>query len=197
MPVWEAESYPAIGHTYKRYAKGELPDSLNDLHLAAYLLNPLNSDYTYDEIAASYLNRTLPGLSDIAGKKTTAQLTKEERIKWLTAASYASFASGPVLLEKLEETQMLSLYQTIDLPLVYSLYIMERNGIRVKKEELVQYGENLTAGIEKLEREIYELTGETFNILSPKQLGEILFEKLKLPYGKKTKTGYSLSLIHI
>ncbi len=77
------------------------------------------------------------------------------------------------------------------MPLVYTLHDMEREGIRVEAAALKQYGEQLIGRIGELETEIYAMAGETFNINSPKQLGVILFEKLKLPYGKKTKTGYS------
>lgn len=193
MPGFASIGFPPVGPNRKEYRKGELPDNLYDLHLAAYLLNPLNSDYTYDEIAASYLNRTLPGLADIAAKKPVEALDSEQLARYLCSAAYAACNAGPVLLSRLEEAGMLTLYQTIDLPLTYSLYTMEHNGIRVQRDELVQYGESLTEGIETLEQEIYDLTGETFNILSPKQLGEVLFEKLHYPYAKKTKTGYSTS----
>ena len=77
------------------------------------------------------------------------------------------------------------------MPLIYSLYHMEQAGIRVDKEQLKIYGEQLEEKIVTLEQKIYELAGETFNINSPKQLGEILFERMQLPHGKKTKTGYS------
>jgi len=77
------------------------------------------------------------------------------------------------------------------MPLIYSLYHMEQAGVRVDREQLKVYGEQLEVKIQKLEQEIYQLAGETFNINSPKQLGEILFERMQLPHGKKTKTGYS------
>ena len=77
------------------------------------------------------------------------------------------------------------------MPLIYSLYHREQAGVRVDKEQLKQYGEQLEGKIATLEQEVYELAGEKFNINSPKQLGEILFERMQLPHGKKTKTGYS------
>ncbi|MFW5632541.1 MAG: DNA polymerase I, partial [Acetivibrio ethanolgignens] len=90
-------------------------------------------------------------------------------------------------------TQMLSLFETMEMPLIYTLYDMEKRGIMINKEELSAYGERLSGRIHFLETEIWRLAGEEFNINSPKQLGVILFEKLKLPFGKKTKTGYSTS----
>lgn len=107
--------------------------------------------------------------------------------------AYAAAQAGPVLLEKLAQTGMKTLFLTIEMPLIYSLYHMEKEGIRVERETLKAYGETLKTQIDVLETEIYELAGEQFNINSPKQLGVILFEKLGLPYGKKTKTGYSTS----
>ena len=98
-----------------------------------------------------------------------------------------------MLLEKLAQTGMKTLFLTIEMPLIYSLYHMEKEGIRVERETLKAYGETLKTQIDVLETEIYELAGEQFNINSPKQLGVILFEKLGLPYWKKTKTGYSTS----
>ena len=95
--------------------------------------------------------------------------------------------------EKLAGEGMRQLFEEVEMPLLFTLYDMECWGIRAKAEELKVYGEQLQIRISQLEREIYELAGEEFNINSPKQLGVILFEKLKMPFGKKTKTGYSTS----
>ena len=86
---------------------------------------------------------------------------------------------------------MYSLYTDIEMPLIYSLFHMEQEGVKVERTELKEYGDRLKVGIAKLEQEIYQETGHEFNINSPKQLGEILFEQMELPGGKKTKTGYS------
>ena len=99
--------------------------------------------------------------------------------------------TAPVLEEKLTETGMEDLFLKIEMPLIYSLYRMEAAGVKVARQELKDYGSRLKVNIDKLEQEIYEATGETFNINSPKQLGEVLFEKMQLKGGKKTKTGYS------
>lgn len=96
-------------------------------------------------------------------------------------------------LEKLKSENMFELYENVEMPLVYALADMEEAGIKVDGEALEEYGNELKKGISKLESEIYEAAGEKFNINSPKQLGVILFEKLHLPGGKKTKTGYSTS----
>ena len=88
---------------------------------------------------------------------------------------------------------MMNLMLDIELPLAYTLYDMEKRGIKAKEEELKVYGENLKKRIEDLELLIYDMAGEEFNINSPKQLGIILFEKMEMPFAKKTKTGYSTS----
>ena len=104
---------------------------------------------------------------------------------------YIAWKAAPVLEEKLKQETMWDLFLNMEMPLIYSLYHMERAGIKVEKEALKAYGDKLKVKITQLEQQIYEEAGETFNINSPKQLGEILFEKMQLPHGKKTKTGYS------
>ena len=104
---------------------------------------------------------------------------------------YTAFKAAPVLKGRLRETGMEALFETIEMPLIYSLHHMEEAGIHVEQRELKAYGDRLKVQIERLEKEIYRQVGEEFNINSPKQLGEILFDKMKLKGGKKTKTGYS------
>lgn len=108
-------------------------------------------------------------------------------------AALTTFRKVPELLKKLDETGMKKLFYEIEMPLVFTLYDMEQAGIRVNGEELKAYGEALVGRIGELEKQIHEAAGEVFNINSPKQLGVILFEKMGLPGGKKTKTGYSTS----
>ncbi len=105
--------------------------------------------------------------------------------------AYIAWKSAPVLRQKLEETGMWNLFTDIEMPLIYSLHHMEQAGVRVEKDALKRYGDDLKVQIDQLENEIYDKAGERFNINSTKQMGEILFEKMNLPHGKKTKTGYS------
>ena len=105
--------------------------------------------------------------------------------------AYTAYASVPLLEKKLEETGMDRLFSEIEMPLVFTLYDMEQAGVKVEAEALKAYGDQLGTRIVELEKEIYEMAGEEFNINSPKQLGVILFEKLGMPHAKKTKTGYS------
>lgn len=171
-------------------------DNMFDASIAAYLLNPLTDTYHYDDIARDYMSLTVPSREDLLGKDSLAKALKEKEEAFLHFAcysAYVAFKSTERLTSLLNETGMQDLFKTVEMPLVYSLYDMETRGIRVNKEALKEYGDNLFVGITKLEKGIYEEVGEEFNINSPKQLGVILFEKLRLPFAKKTKTGYSTS----
>lgn len=165
-----------------------------DVILAAYLLNPLKNDYTLADVAAEHLGLTVRERGECFGKKTLSAALADEPQAFMEYAcflAHVSLAAGPVLREKLEQAQMMALMREIEMPLTFVLYDMEKEGILVKPQELKAYGDALTGRIGELEKSIWEQAGEEFNINSPKQLGEILFEKLKLPGGKKTKTGYS------
>jgi len=169
-------------------------DPVFDNAVAAYLLNPLTDTYNYDDIARDYLGMTVPSYGDLLGKsklKDAMENMPKEFASYAGYASYVAYISAPKLRDKLIETGMLKLYEEIEKPLIFTLYDMEIRGIRVNKEALKEYGDQLEVGIKSLEKQIYDLVGETFNINSPKQLGVILFEKLRLPFAKKTKTGYS------
>ena len=166
-----------------------------DAAVAGYLLNPLKDTYDYDDLARDYLGLTVPSKEDLLGKKAMAgQMLLDGQEKagiCICYMGYIAWKSAEVLETKLKEMDMWQLFTQVEMPLLYSLYHMERAGIRVEKERLKEYGDNLKVQIDSLEKEIHQLAGEEFNINSPKQLGEILFEKMKLPHGKKTKTGYS------
>lgn len=165
-----------------------------DAGVAGYLLNPLKDTYDYDDLARDYLDLAVPSKTELLGKEKlgTALIRGEENaVSCACYLGYIAWKSMPVLEKKLTEQGMIRLFRDMEMPLIYSLYHMETAGIRVDKEQLKAYGEQLKVKIERLEREIYQLAGEEFNINSPKQLGEVLFDHKKLPHGKKTKTGYS------
>ena len=145
--------------------------------IAAYLLNPLKNDYQFEDVAREQLNLTVD--SQVTGKELSCY------------EAYTAFAAVKPLRAHLEETGMKKMFDEIEMPLLFTLFHMEQAGVRVEADELRVYGEELGAQIVVLEKEIYEMAGEMFNINSPKQLGVILFEKMGLPNGKKTKTGYS------
>lgn len=165
-----------------------------DTTIAAYLLNPLKNEYTYDDLAKDILGQMVPSQVDLLGKLKIKKAADEkpEALELLACyQAYTCIAAKDQLLEQLEENGMKKLYDEIEMPLVFVLADMEKEGVRAEKAELESYGAQLTGRIAELETSIYEKAGETFNINSPKQLGVILFEKLQMPNGKKTKTGYS------
>ena len=145
--------------------------------LAAYLLNPLKNDYDFEDIAREQLNLIIDEKAD-------------EKTKSCYEA-YTAFASVEILKKKLDEAKMKKLFDEIEMPLLFTLYDMEHAGVKIEAKALKTYGEQLGSKIVELEKNIYDKAGEVFNINSPKQLGVILFEKMGLPNGKKTKTGYS------
>lgn len=170
-------------------------DAVFDAGLAAYLLQPNQSEYEYDTLAKVYLDVTLPSEKEVLGKEKLGYFSfEDEKVqKWMAYQAIVPYKIKSVLREKLKKTGMESLYDEMELPCLYALYEMEKNGIRVDGEALHQYGKKLRTRIEELTAEIHAMAGEEFNINSPKKLGEILFEKLGLKNGKKTKTGYSTS----
>jgi len=166
-----------IGHDAKHLlewwlARGGSPPSIEDTAIAAYLLNPARTNYRLEEVAAELLGEG-PGLAP-AGT----------RARWI----WELWAMQP---RALKEVGLFSLYEEMEKPLVAVLAEMERHGIRVEPARLGEFSRELELSIERATHEIYRLAGEEFNIGSPKQLATILFEKLKLPPVKKTKTGYS------
>lgn len=172
----------------------EETELLFDTLIAAYLLNPLKNDYEPADIANEYLGLMIPDRNQLFGKLSFIKAAEEKPKEFMEYAcflSYVNLMAAPVLSAKLTETGMDKLMREIEMPLSYVLYDMEKEGIKVKPAELKAYGEALYGRIEELEKSIHEQAGSEFNINSPKQLGEILFEKLQLPGGKKTKTGYS------
>lgn len=166
---------------------------VSDLSIGAYLVNPLKDAYQYEDVAKEYLGMIVPSKADLLGKTgfSNPEATGEAVASCGCYGAYVAWKALEPVKKRLEELEMKKLYDEIEMPLVYTLHDMEREGILVQADALHEYGEQLTGRIGELEEEIYDQAGERFNINSPKQLGVILFEKLKLPGGKKTKTGYS------
>lgn len=170
------------------------PEQVFDAVIAAYLLNPLKNTYTYDDLAKEYLQVYLPSTEEIfdtAKLPDLAAVSDELAGCYAGNMAYAVYRVREIMEQRLEAEGMSRLYQEIEIPLAFTLADMEEAGIRVEAEELKAYGERLQVRIGELEEKIYQEAGETFNINSPKQLGVILFEKLQLPGGRKTKSGYS------
>ena len=165
-----------------------------DILLAAYLLNPLKNDYEVENVASEYLELTIPDRSQVCGKASYAEAYAADPqgvMKYACFNAYVCLAAAPLLRDKLKEQGMYELMYEIEMPLTKVLYDMEQFGVLVKPDELKAYGEALVGRIAELEQSVYDQAGCEFNINSPKQLGEVLFEKMGIQGGKKTKTGYS------
>ena len=160
------------GHNIKDLMRALLDEGLPtdgfvfDTALAAYLLDATAGSYDLPRLAQTYLGEELPDVQSV-------------------------WALQPVLHEKMDAQAMLPLYTDVELPLCPVLARMEQAGFLVDRKALYDFGERLTSSIEQLQQSIWALAGEPFNIQSPKQLGSVLFERLMLPAGKKTKTGWS------
>ena len=179
-----------------KYVESLEPERVFDLGIGAYISrNPLKSSYTYEDIAREYIGGiSIPSREELLGKDTYEKAWEKSSENMGICACYQAFtayAAREKTEAKLKETGMWQVYTDIELPLVFTLDSMEKCGICVKGEELKAYGERLSVRIRELEKLIYEKAGEEFNINSPKQLGVILFEKMGIPGGRKTKTGYS------
>lgn len=167
-----------------------------DIGIAAYLINPLTDTYTGSDISRDFLGEQIKEYQELFGKSTVYEALNEDKdtfISYCIKQCDVLVRGFAEIKKKLESEGMYELYRDIEMPLVYTLHNMEKEGIGVDKNALAEYGRSLSESIVSLEKQIYEYAGEEFNINSPKQLGVILFEKLKLPFAKKTKTGYSTS----
>ncbi len=175
-------------------AKGE-PLPVFDVSLAAYLLEPNESNYAIERIGYQYGDASLPAEEEIFGKGKSqisiAEVDKGRRREYITGAAGLLWRSSRVLPEKLKAEGLFDLYAKIELPLAVVLKTMETAGVEANANALLEYSRTLGEQIEKLENKIYGYAGREFNVNSPKQLGEVLFEGLKLKSPKKGKTGYS------
>ena len=167
----------------------------DDLQLAAYLLNPARHSYNLDEIGWEYLHERIPVPNDVAGGKgktyPLALVPVDRMAAYAGQRADAIMALAPALDTKLKEAGVTSLYRDVEMPLLFTLAAMEKKGVLVDTALLQKMSEELEQLLSLSEEKIHRLAGEKFNINSPKQLQAILFEKLKLPKGKKTKEGYS------
>lgn len=201
QPFFADSAYRKIGHDVKKDIRFLRSYGYNgftaefDTAIGAYILNATGSSYEYDDIAAAFLNETYPSQEEVFGKgrtkKTFAALPEAERTAYGARQAEIFFRARKVMEERLAENEQKSLFYDMEMPLIYVLADMEKYGIKVDKAALLAYQKRLGESLDGMEEEIYALAGEKFNINSPKQLGVILFERLGLKGGKKTKTGYS------
>ena len=176
------------------WLEGVPREQLFDASVGAYLLNPLQGDYPYDEIARDYAQVTMPSRQELLGRLSFGRALEEKpqaAVETACLQAKAAFLSEPFIRKELEEKGMAALFEEVEMPLVFTLYDMQKTGIMVRADQLKAFGDQLEGRIRELEKEIYALSGVEFNILSPKQLGEVLAVKLGIKGLKKTKTGYS------
>ena len=182
--MWQVLVQPSLGkcvHDLKSlyHAGCSLQGKVFDVQLAAYLLDPSQGHYELDRLLAAFVpEEAVPSRIEPGRETAVWQAFSLERL-------------DQVLADKLMESGMQKLYEEIELPLVEVLAAMEKNGVFVNRQHLEQKSKQVGEKLHQLEQEIYAMAGAEFNLNSPKQLGEILFERLELPVIKKTKTGYS------
>ncbi len=197
--ILEEDSFQKIGHDVKKDIHllkkyGIHPGRVCfDTAIAAYLLNPTNDTYAYNDIAGEFLNRVLLSEEELLGKgkskKSLWEMEEKARCRFAAQQAQTAFQAKGIMEEKLREYGQEVLYYDIELPLLYVLADMEFEGMKVDRAKLLEYQRELEVHLDYLTKEIYHMAGEEFNINSPKQLGVILFEKLGMKGGKKTKTG--------
>jgi DNA polymerase-1 len=166
-----------------------------DTFVGGYTINPTKDTYNFDDIANEFIGITFKSKEELLGKgrnrKSYLMIDENELVDYcsmLSSIIYISYKKMDIIIRELN---MYDLFYEMEMPLIHVLYDMEDYGIKVDSTMLHDYSDKLSKIIDLLQAEIYELASEEFNINSPKQLGVILFEKLKLPIIKKTKTGYS------
>lgn len=190
--VYDAKGLMHDMNKYNMFPENIVFDTL----IATYLLYPTNSTYDVSEIEEIFLKETnCQNLESILGKgkntKNWSELDQKIRQTEMASRAHIIYKASFVIKGLLEENEMHHLFYSIEMPLIEVLFSMEKEGILVDVEALKEYGLELEKTIDIITEDIYNEVGEKFNINSPKQLGVILFEKLKIPAVKKTKTGYS------
>jgi len=192
---------PKISHSTKEDIRVlaeygiDLKNIVFDTEIAAYLIEPQKSNYNLERLSFDFLNISIKSEEEVLGKgkakKKISELSDEEFVEFSAKRCAVLERLSEVLLEKIKELGLENLFYDIELPLTRVLANMELAGFKVDRTELMNFGKKLEAEIKMVEQAIYLISGEEFNISSTKQLGKVLFEDLKLPVVKKTKTGYS------
>ncbi len=172
-----------------------LQGPLCDTMIASYLIDPSRRTHKLDDLAAEYLNLRLTSFQEVTAKDKRSGAFSFVDVEAAKNYSCEDVASTKLLWDffapQLDELQLTDLFEKIEMPLVPILAKMEEMGILVDREILAAMSKEFAGQLAVLEKRIYDLAGEEFNINSPKQLGTILFDTLQLPHGRKTKTGYS------
>jgi len=200
-PLMEDKGIEKSGHHLKqdiialKQRNIQLVNYTFDAEIFAYILDPSASNYRLEKIAVKYLGKNIQGTEELLGKGKKAvpfnTIEMDMACKYLANRVASMFCLKPVMEEKIIDMKMEHLAYDVELPLVEVLADMELTGFKVDREALMEFSDKLYKNIYQLTLGIYSLAGKQFNINSTKQLGDVLFNRLKLPPIKKTKTGYS------
>ncbi len=199
--VFGNDNVPKIGHNLKydieliRREGIDVRGELHDTMLASYLINPNKTDHSLGDVSFEYLSYRKKTFQEVVGKKTSfAEVPLEDAALYAAEDAALSFELKELLFERLKEEGLDKLYFDIEMPLISVLIEMEEEGFKVDVDKLDNMSRELSREIDSIQKRIYFLAGEEFNINSPKQLSRILFHTLGLKPGKRTKTGYSTEL---
>ena len=199
--ILENPGIPKIGHNLKydigmlRQERVEVQGTLYDTMLASYLINPNKPDHSLEDVSFEYLSYRKKSFQEILAKKESfSDVTLEDATLYAAEDAALAMELKGVLFERLKEEGLDTLYFDMEMPLIHVLIDMEEAGFKVDADKLNNMSKELSREIESIQKRIYFLAGEEFNINSPKQLSKVLFHSLGLKPGKKTKTGFSTEL---
>lgn len=170
-------------------------NNYEDVMILEYLVDSNKGNYDITKVSEELLHLEIIDLKERFGKgknkKTFFDLDEDIIVKYISQYVFAISELYSIFVQKVKENNLFSLYENVEKPLVKILADMEKTGVKVDKNKILELNEEYTKLADEYEQRVYELAGEVFNLNSPKQLGVILFDKMKLPVVKKTKTGYS------
>ena len=170
-------------------------NNYEDVMILEYLVDSNKGNYDITKVSEELLNLEIIDLKERFGKgknkKTFFDLDEDIIVKYISQYVFAISELYSIFVQKVKENNLYSLYENVEKPLVKILADMEKTGVKVDKNKILELNEEYSKLAGEYEQRVYELAGEVFNLNSPKQLGVILFDKMKLPVVKKTKTGYS------
>jgi DNA polymerase-1 len=200
-PVFEDEKISKIGHNLKYdilMLKGQgisLKGTLFDTMIASYLMNPNKQSYTLEEVTIEFLSKRKKTLSEVIAKRSSfAEVPIDEAASYAADTVTSTFELKEILFNKLKEQNLMGVYSDIEMPLIQVLADMEEAGVKIDTERLKCIAKELEREIDGIQRRIFFLAGEEFNINSAKQLSRVLFQNLGFHPTKKTKTGFSTEL---
>jgi DNA polymerase-1 len=200
-PIFKDEKISKTGHNLKydiRILRGSgisLKGPLFDTMIASYLLNPNKQNHNLEEVTLEYLSKKRKTLIEVIGKRSSfAEVPIDEAASYAADTATTTFELKEILFNKLKEDNLMSVFLNIEMPLIHVLADMEEAGVKIDSEKLKHIAKELERELDGIQRRIYFLAGEEFNINSPKQLSRVLFQSLGFQPTKKTKTGFSTEL---